>query len=110
MAAREDDLVREVVVDDDGVRMSLVGEIDAASAPALQQRLLEVIGTSAGAVALDMSGVSFVDSTGIRLLITVHRRLDEHHRSLVLSAISPQTRRVLDLAGLCSMFGTDDAS
>ena len=110
MAAREDDLVREVVVDGDGVRVSLVGEIDAASAPVLQQRLLEVIGSSAGAVALDMSGVSFVDSTGLRLLITVHRRLDEHHRAFVLSAISPQTRRVLDLAGLCSMFGTDDAS
>ena len=107
-AARQDDLVREVVTDGDDVRVSLFGEIDAASVAPLQRRLDEVIGSTAGAVALDMSGVSFIDSTGIRLLVTVHRRLSAQRRSFVLSAISPQTRKVLDLAGLRKMLGTDD--
>jgi anti-sigma B factor antagonist len=108
-AARHDDLVRQVLTEGDGVCIVLIGEIDAASAPPLQRRLDEVIGSATGAVALDMSGISFIDSTGIRVLITLHRFLSTQRRSFALRAVSAQTRKVLDLAGLTSMLGVDGA-
>ena len=104
------DLVRDVVVDGDVVRVSVAGEIDAASGPRLQRSLDAVIGVSAGAVVLDMSGVSFIDSTGLRILVVLQQRLSAQRRLLTLSEVSVQTRRLLDLSGLSSTLGVDGTS
>ena len=104
------DLVRDVVVDGDVVRVSVVGELDAASAPRLQRSLDAVIGVSAGAVVLDMSGVSFIDSTGLRVLLVLQQRLSAQRRPLTLGDVSVQTRRLLDLSGLSSVLGVHGTS
>jgi anti-sigma B factor antagonist len=104
------DLVRDVVVDGDVVRVSVAGELDAASAARLQRSLDTVIGVSAGAVVLDMSGVSFIDSTGLRVLLVLQQLLTAQRRPLTLSDVSVQTRRLLELSGLSSVFGLDGTS
>jgi anti-sigma B factor antagonist len=104
------DLVRDMVVDGDEVRVSVVGELDATSAARLQRSLDAVVGVSAGAVVLDMSGVSFIDSTGLRVLIVLQQRLSAQRRPLTLGDISVRTRRLIDLSGLSSVFGIDRTS
>ncbi len=84
--------------------------IDAASAARLQRSLDAVIGVSAGAVVLDMSGVSFIDSTGLRVLVVLQQRLSAQRRLLTLGDVSVQTRRLLELSGLSSVFGVDGTS
>jgi len=88
----------------------VVGEIDAASAARRQRRLDAVIGVSAGAVVLDMSGVAFIDSTGLRVLVVLQQRLSAQGRPLTLGDVSVQTRRLLELSGLSSVFGVDGTS
>ena len=66
----EGNLGGEVEVDGDDVHVTLVGEIDVACSETMQRRLDEVSELTVGAVLLDMSGVSFIDSTGIRVLVT----------------------------------------
>jgi anti-sigma B factor antagonist len=100
-------LVGEMVVDGNDIYMTVLGEIDAASVGALQRRLFEVIESTSGAVVLNMSGVSFIDSMGVRAVVAVHRRLSEQHRSLVLHEISAPVRRLLDLTGLGPTLGLE---
>jgi len=92
--------VGEVMVDGDDARATLVGEIDVACAAMLQQRLDEILETTSGAVVLDMSGVSFIDSEGLRVLLELHRRLSASRRSLILRHVSAPARRLFDLAGV----------
>ena len=73
--AWDDNLVVEDVVDGTDVHVTVTGEIDAASAPPLQQRLDEIVESTSGAVVLNMSGVSFIDSTGLSALLNVRQHL-----------------------------------
>src|SRR5688500_18396186 len=54
------------------VRVS--GDLDIASAKRLDDELLRAISSDASAVALDLGGVSFIDSTGLRILLFAAKR------------------------------------
>ena len=80
------------------------------SAARLQRSLDAVTGVSTGAVVLDMSGVSFIDSTGLRVLVAFQQRLSAQRRLLTLGDVSVRTRRLIDLSGLSSVFAIDPTS
>ena len=105
--AWDGNLVVEVVVDGTDVHVTVVGEIDAASAAPLKRRLEEVIESTSGAVVLNMSGVSFIDSTGLSALLNLRQHLAERHRTLTLRDVSAPTRQLLKLTGLGTMLGVD---
>lgn len=83
----------------DGERLVVVGEIDASTSRQLADHLDPLPGSS-GEVVLDMSDVSFVDSSGLRVLIDAHQRADRAGRSLVIVEPSHVVRRLLDISGL----------
>jgi anti-sigma B factor antagonist len=86
----------EVIADEhDRRRARLVGELDLATADALVAELSNLLPEGSGDVVLDIRGLSFVDSTGIRALIGISNRLQEG--ALVLEGPSPGVRRVLEL-------------
>ena len=72
----------------------LSGELDLATAHVLQSVLDQ--GTADADITLDMSGLDFMDSTGIKLIITAARRLEGGNRLILRSPAAP-IRRVLDL-------------
>src|SRR3954466_1918030 len=49
--------------------LAVRGEVDAGTAPALDERLDGAIRESVGSFVLDLSGVDFLDSTGLRVLL-----------------------------------------
>jgi len=55
----------------------LVGEIDLANAPAIGREIVAHV-TDAGAVLIDLTAVSFLDSAGVRLLDALVGDLDDH--------------------------------
>jgi anti-sigma B factor antagonist len=57
--------------------VTLAGEIDLASAPAIGRRIAAHM-TARRAVLIDLTAVSFLDSAGVRLLDTLVGRLDDH--------------------------------
>ena len=61
----------------DAAVVSLVGEIDLANAPTIGRAIVSHV-TRAGAVVLDLTGVSFLDSAGVRLLDALVGDLDDH--------------------------------
>jgi anti-anti-sigma factor len=81
------------------------GELDMATAPALAD-LLQMCGREFdGNIRLDLSGLTFVDSAGLRAIVMAWRRLAAMDRHLVLVNPRPAVRRTLDLAGVTAILG-----
>ncbi len=91
----------------DGV-VALRGELDLASAPVLRQCLAEVIDSGQTDVVVDLSGLTFLDSTGISVLVAAHQQLRRREGRLVVADPAPQARRVLEISGLLAVFGVAD--
>lgn len=71
--------------------IDVTGEIDLATAPELESTLAEHVGPNKTIV--DLSSVSFIDSTGLRVLLTIHEAAETAGGQLVLiSAEGPVTR------------------
>lgn len=92
----------EITTTDTGLR--LVGELDTHTAPSLQAALADLGGER---VVIDMAGVEFVDSSGLRVLIQSHQQADEAGRAVVLSRPSNAVRRLLEISGLEGYLNVD---
>jgi anti-anti-sigma factor len=85
---------------DGGLRLTLLGELDMSVAEDLQTRLEELKGAHAH-VRLDLSQLSFIDSTGIRIVTLAW--LDASRNGWAFEVereLSPTIRRPLELLGL----------
>lgn len=81
-----------------GRRVEATGVVDAHTTDDLLSRLRE-FGTE-GDVSLDLGGIEFIDSSGIRTLIVVHQDLEAAGHRLVLAAVSEAVGRLIEIAGL----------
>ncbi len=95
-------LLVEFQADDAGVlRVSVTGEIDFASAPSLQARLIAAREREHTAkVILDITGVPFIDSTGLQALLHLKRELAKERGALVLLGATEEVMRVLQITGV----------
>jgi anti-anti-sigma factor len=77
-------------------RLHIVGQVDATTIDAFEARITEAIGS--GATILDMTGVDFIDSTGLRVLLTMSRRPGAPRPLRIVP--SEPVRTIFDVAGL----------
>jgi anti-sigma B factor antagonist len=82
-----------------GIVLEVSGEIDLATAPALEHELLRAE-RSHDLVAIDLSKTSYLDSTGLHLIMAADLRLREHGGRLLVVQGPPQVSRVFELTGL----------
>lgn len=87
----------------DGRLVTVSGEIDLASAPALERSLMQ---EPAGAVIADLSDVGFIDSTGLRSLLTARDAIHSEGGRLMLVFGDGPVERILDLTRLSERFET----
>jgi anti-sigma B factor antagonist len=81
------------------------GDVDLLTAPRLQRELADLIdGQGNLSVIVDLSGVTFLDSTGIHALIDARERMLRHGGDLILSSPTPSTLRTLEVCGLDKVF------
>ena len=84
----------EITPTDEGFRLE--GELDMATADDLSQ-LLRATAANGGTILLDFSGISFMDSSGLRALLE-GAELSSGSGSLVILHPSAQVRRLLDIS------------
>lgn len=80
------------------------GEIDFATAGKLRSIVVDLVRRRADPLVLDLHGTTFLDSTGISLIVQTRRRLLGDGRELVLRSPSTHVLRLLGLMNLTSMF------
>jgi anti-sigma B factor antagonist len=85
----------------------LVGEIDFTSSGPVQSTLLSMILPGGGTVVADLSQVTFLDSSGLGVLVQAHRSATERDNRLLVVA-SPPVRKLLRLTGLDTVLETYD--
>lgn len=90
--------VRVEAVGADASIVSLAGELDLSTIPRVESLLFEQLRSRSG-VVLDLSGLSFIDSSGIGLLIQGFRAEDAGRLHTVI-ATGSQVERVFRLAGI----------
>jgi len=97
----------DVITDDDRVRLVVRGELDLLAAPSLRTALLEASHHDGATIALDLSAVTFIDSTGISVILQAWQRANGAGGRLVLSAASPVVARVIEATGLTELLAVD---
>ena len=86
--------------DDAGVRVVLSGELDIGSAPEVEQVLQQVEADGAPDLTIDLRALTFMDSTGLRMLVAADKRARDEGRSLRIIRGPAPVQRILDLTGL----------
>jgi anti-sigma B factor antagonist len=98
-----------IVVGVEGERQVLTphGELDLTTVPQLERRLMEAL--AEGETVLDLSGVVFIDSSGIALLVSVSRTARENAWRLQLRDPSPHVERLIELTCVGPLLGSPGA-
>ena len=93
----------------DGVMvLGLIGRLDAESAQPLQIRFQKLMEAGESRFVIESGGLSYVSSSGMRLLLETARRLEPGGR-IVLCAVQEPVLRVFEIAGLTWLLGICDS-
>jgi anti-sigma B factor antagonist len=96
--------MKHEIVENQGAHIVLFnGEIDLESSPAARKILLKCFDNT-GNVIVDLSGVTYIDSSGVASLVEALQAAKKNGSQLSLAAVSEPTRRVLELARLDKVF------
>jgi anti-sigma B factor antagonist len=101
-------LERSGTTSDPVIRAS--GEIDVATSPLLRTELANVIGNEPASVTVDFAQVSFIDSSGLGVLVGALKRVREANPDATLRVTHAQdaVRKVFDITGLDGLFDLRD--
>lgn len=81
--------------------IALVGELDPATAPQLDDAIEQVLTEeNVERLVLDLSGLTFLDSSGLRVFVTAREAVTSRGGELSLRRPSANTQRLLDITGL----------
>jgi anti-anti-sigma factor len=80
--------------------VEVTGDIDLNSARWLQEYLLRIVRTSPPRLLVDLSGVTFIDCFGLRMLLATCRTAQLRGSSVSFTAVSRPVRRLAELTGL----------
>jgi anti-anti-sigma factor len=83
-----------------GVRLVVAGEVDVVSAGRFREYLSGALDLRPTSLTVDLSGVPFLDSTGLSALVYAHQRARAEGVTLVVADPRPQVHRLLDVTGL----------
>jgi anti-sigma B factor antagonist len=93
----EHDVPSRLAIDSTGSTFVVAGELDAHSAPTLREQL---DARDDAETVVDMSGVTFMDSSGLRVLIDAHQTAAGRGSQLIVQEPSQSVRRILEIAGV----------
>lgn len=93
---------------DDVAVIVLSGEVDIYTAPRFKERMLELLDAGVDHLVVDLSRVSFIDSTALGVLIGGVRRVNSTGGSMALVVVSRPVERVLSITGLDRVFSIHD--
>lgn len=89
--------------------VTVTGEIDVFSSPRLREMLLDVIDNGADHLVVDLGEVTFLDSTGLGVLVGIYHRLRARSGSMTFVGANDRVRRVFHVTQLTKIFELHDS-
>lgn len=89
--------------------VELSGELDANTSPVAQQKILP-LATEGARILLDMGGVTFMSSAGLRLLLSMYRQVSALKGTVALANLSEDLQDTMSMTGFHSFFTIHDTT
>ena len=89
--------------------LNVAGEVDLATAPDLRTQLLELINLDKVNLIVNLEPVTFLDSTGLGVLVSAHNRARSEGGDLTLVCTRESLLKVFEITGLSTVFAIHDS-
>lgn len=90
----------EEALENGGVLLTISGEVDIATAPALRERANAIVEAGVRRLVLDLRAVAFMDSTALAVFLRAKARLGDDGRMAIVSTPDSYPHLILEVAGL----------
>jgi anti-sigma B factor antagonist len=94
----------EAAETNEGTLITVAGDVDLYSSPELRSAVLKAVPKAKPGVGVHLGGVTYMDSSGVAVLVEGLRSAREHDRTFTLLDPSTAVMKVLELARLDSIF------
>lgn len=84
--------------------IALSGEVDVYTSPRVKQEIVDLLNGGTTRLLVDLSGVEYLDSTGLGVLIGGLKRAREREGDLKLLCDNPRILRIFEITGLTKIF------
>jgi anti-sigma B factor antagonist/stage II sporulation protein AA (anti-sigma F factor antagonist) len=95
----------ELLADEvDGITVVTIrGRVDSTTSPALEERLLGALQSPDARLVADMSGVEYLSSAGLRVMLVAMQQARKAGARLVLHGLTSRVREVFEISGFISI-------
>jgi anti-sigma B factor antagonist len=90
--------------------VAVVGELDIFTAPGLGEAISALLQDGSHDLVIDLTGVSFLDSTGLGVLVAGLKKVREHDGSLELVCHQERLLKIFRMTGLMNVFVVHDTA
>lgn len=87
--------------------VALSGDIDGSNAPAVQEQIMPLVHPECR-ILLDMSGVSYMSSAGLRMLLSTYRQISRQSGRIALVGLAEEIKDTMAVTGFLDFFTTCD--
>ena len=88
----------------DVMTIALKGRLDAATSKTTEDRILKTIESGERRLVLDLGGLSYVSSVGLRVLMVTAKRMKSVQGKLAVCSLQPSVKEVFEIAGFLTIF------
>ncbi|MHC5529025.1 anti-sigma factor antagonist [Priestia megaterium] len=97
----------DIQKDGQAYRIKLAGEIDAYTAPKLKEKFMEITEHTETEIIVDLTDVSYMDSTGLGVFIALLKANKKNNGSLKFVGVSERIKRLFDITGLTDILNVN---
>jgi len=83
--------------------LKIEGKLNAMSSPELDKRLASMVESGTRQIVLDLAGLEYVSSAGLRVFLSAAKRLKQAQGKLALANLCAQVQQIFDIAGFESI-------
>jgi len=104
-----EDMDIQTVKEKDALVVNVKGRIDAVTAPEFEKRLADLIAAGEKVFLLNFSGLDYISSAGLRVILLTVKGLQAAQGKVVLSALTPYVREIFDVSNFSSIIPITDS-
>ncbi len=88
----------------DAVVLGLKGRVDHTTIQSVEQKLAKVVQEGNRYLVVDLAGLEYISSAGLRVLLTTAKKLKTSGGKIVLCSVKQYVKEILDISGFSSIF------